>query len=42
MVSLIKYATLSKYMLVPLDQPRRELPLGGPFNIKDYGERGWW
>ena len=40
-VSLIKYATLCKYMLVPLDQRNGELPMY-PDEIKDYGERGWW
>ena len=41
MVSLIKYATLCKYMLVPLDQRKDKLPFD-PYHIKDYGERGWW
>ena len=37
--SLIKYTTLCKYMLVPLDQRKRELPRY-PDEIKDYGKRG--
>ena len=41
MVSLIKYATLCKYMLVPLDQSKGELP-SHAFYIEEYGERGWW
>ena len=46
--SLIQYATLSKYMLVPLDMSMGKLRrsgLGGlvlPEQIPSYGERGWW
>ena len=49
--SLIKYATLSKYMLVPLDMSMGEFrslvgDSGGgivyPHRIPSYGERGWW
>ena len=44
--SLIKYATLSKYMLVPLDMSKGELDASGgamfPEYIPSYGERGWW
>ena len=47
--SLIQYATLSKYMLVPLDMSMGELDdsnsgLGAflPEQIPSYGERGWW
>ena len=45
-VSLIKYATLSKYMLVPLDMSMGELRRSDgdyfPESIPSYGERGWW
>ena len=45
--SLIKYATLSNYMLVPLDMSMDELRSSGvgrtfPERIPSYGERGWW
>ena len=44
--SLIKYATLSKYMLVPLDMSMGELRSTTgrllPELIPSYGERGWW
>ena len=44
--SLIQYATLSKYMLVPLDMSMGELRSGLadvlPERIPSYGERGWW
>ena len=45
--SLIKYTTLCKYMLVPLDMSMGELRNSGrgliyPEHIPSYGERGWW
>ena len=43
--SLIKYTTLSSYMLVPLDMSMGELrwPASSyPESIPSYGERGWW
>ena len=41
-VSLIKYATLSSYMLVPLDQAElTDDSATYPEDIPNYGERGW-
>ena len=42
-VSLIRYATLCQYMLVPTEEA--ELGFGAalrPHHIPAYGRRGWW
>ena len=39
--SLIQYATMCEYMLVPTEEER--LPhYGLPSEIPGYGTRGWW
>ena len=39
--SLIQYATMCEYMLVPTEEER--LPrYGWPNKIPGYGTRGWW
>ena len=39
--SLIQYATMCEYMLVPTEEAG--LPfLSGPEGIPGYGTRGWW
>ena len=41
--SLIKYATLCDYMLVPTEEAKLVLPASGdPEHIPAYGSRGWW
>ena len=39
--SLIRYATMCEYMLVPTEEERLPLSLG-PDEIPGYGTRGWW
>ena len=43
-VSLIRYATLCQYMLVPTEEAAAlvDLAASGPNNIPAYGSRGWW
>ena len=42
-VSLIRYATLCQYMLVPTDEAELVgLAAGFPSDIPAYGRRGWW
>ena len=42
-VSLIRYATLCQYMLVPTEEPRLDgFATVGPEWIPAYGSRGWW
>ena len=43
-VSLIRYATLCHYMLVPTEEAAAlvDLAASGPNNIPAYGSRGWW
>ena len=39
--SLIQYATMCEYMLVPTEE--EEIPSWrGPSGIPGYGTRGWW
>ena len=38
--SLIQYATMCEYMLVPTEEAGRLL--GYPEEIPGYGTRGWW
>ena len=40
-VSLIRYATLCQYMLVPTEEAQLGY-WGGPEEIPAYGSRGWW
>ena len=41
--SLIKYATLCDYMLVPTEEERLEGNAASyPDSIPGYGSRGWW
>ena len=40
MKSLIQYATMCEYMLVPTEEAG--LPVVRPENIPGYGTRGWW
>ena len=40
MKSLIQYATMCEYMLVPTEEERRLSPY--PNEIPGYGTRGWW
>ena len=37
--SLIQYATMCEYMLVPTEE---EGGTGYPYQIPGYGTRGWW
>ena len=39
--SLIQYATMCEYMLVPTEEERLPLSLGAS-RIPGYGTRGWW
>ena len=42
-VSLIRYATLCQYMLVPTEEAKLgDLAANYPENIPAYGSRGWW
>ena len=42
-VSLIRYATLCQYMLVPTEEAKLELMAAAlPDHIPAYGSRGWW
>ena len=42
-VSLIRYATLCQYMLVPTDEAKLvDLAARWPSHIPAYGSRGWW
>ena len=41
--SLIRYATLCQYMLVPTEEAELEFPANMlPESIPAYGSRGWW
>ena len=40
--SLIQYATMCEYMLVPTEEERVASSLMGPSMIPGYGTRGWW
>ena len=42
--SLIRYATLCQYMLVPTEEAELDLALKAdyPEKIPAYGSRGWW
>ena len=43
MKSLIQYATMCEYMLVPTEEEGGLGGwLGGPDRIPGYGTRGWW
>ena len=41
MKSLIQYATMCEYMLVPTEEEGGLSSLG-PSDIPGYGTRGWW
>ena len=42
-ISLIRYATLCQYMLVPTEEAQLDiLACMGPHEIPAYGSRGWW
>ena len=41
-VSLIRYATLCQYMLVPTDGEAALFATRHPEHISAYGDRGWW
>ena len=42
-MSLIKYATLCDYMLVPTEEKELSVGMmGTPESIPGYGARGWW
>ena len=38
--SLIQYATMCEYMLVPTEE--EDIWSGYPYKIPGYGTRGWW
>ena len=40
--SLIQYATMCEYMLVPTEEEELRLSSLGPSWIPGYGTRGWW
>ena len=40
--SLIQYATMCEYMLVPTEEEEGNLSPFGPSWIPGYGTRGWW
>ena len=41
--SLIKYATMCAYMLVPTEEKEFSVGMmGHPMNLPGYGARGWW